>query len=569
MIARRPARAVLTTPWGQSLVEALLLVVVMGFLFLVTGLDEATVRQGLLLLGPVGALWFAFRLRRPQGGLRRRLMSEVRDGAALSTAVGLTLIVIASLNLTSLFPGREQTHAGAAFTQVLQSLDGFLLFFGTACAWMAFRIAALIWATWDRLRRKHLVWDLTNALLTVAMGVGFVFLLAGSLFYAQTYLIPEFAALSENSIARVLHGLVLSAPALVTALLLTVLCLPMLLPPFALFSYVVARHVTRRLQALAVGTRALRLGHLDTRIKVTSTDEVGQLQEDFNAMAEQLAANLREIQAERDRNAALLQERRELIASVSHELRTPVATAQSYLESTLSSADATLSPELRHDLEVVQHEVGRLHHLIDDLLALAQTEAGRLSLACAPVDACALVRQVVETMAPLAWNGGRVQVCAETPVDPVIALADTARLQQILVNLLHNAIRHTPPGGIVVADVYASGESTIVRVRDTGAGIAPIDLDRIWERFYRCETPNENGQAGSGLGLALVKELTEAMGGAVSVSSPAWARAAPSASRCPVFSWGLPPTRPPLSSPPRLSATTLRHICSPSATGLW
>ncbi|MHB1294143.1 MAG: sensor histidine kinase [Anaerolineae bacterium] len=518
MTIRRFASVFLATPWTQALVEALLVTVVLGFLFLVAGLDEKTVAQGLLITGPAAAFWHAFRLRRPDGRLRRRLALDLRDCAVLSILLSVTLVLIDSLNLSSILPGRAQVDA-SGMARVFQGRDWVFFPFFVGFSWMCSRTAALVWNWWDRLRRKHLVWDLTNALLTIAVAVAFVLILAGSLFYARFNLIPTQIGASEGTVTRFMHVLVLSTPALAVALLLTLGALAALLPAFALFSYVVARHVTRRLQSLASGTRALRSGRYDTRIEVTSEDEVGQLQEDFNAMADQLAANLREIRSERDRSSALLQERRELIASVSHELRTPVATVQSYLETTLSNTDPALTPDLRRDLEVVQQEVGRLHHLVDDLLALAQAEAGRLSLACAPVDACALVRQAAETMAPLAWTGGRVQVCAEMPEEPVTAWADATRVQQILVNLLHNAIRHTPPGGIVVADAYVLGESAVLRVRDTGEGIAPADLDRIWERFYRSESSQENGQVGAGLGLALVKELAEAMGGSVSVDS--------------------------------------------------
>jgi signal transduction histidine kinase len=122
-------------------------------------------------------------------------------------------------------------------------------------------------------------------------------------------------------------------------------------------------------------------------------------------------------------------------------------------------------------------------------------------------------------MAPLAWRSDRVEVVAELPSDLPRALADPERLKQVLINLLRNGVRHTPPGGIVALLVAAEAEHVRIGVRDTGTGIAPEDLPHVWERFYRGAEARVKDHRGAGLGLALVKELTEAMGGTVEVES--------------------------------------------------
>jgi signal transduction histidine kinase len=173
---------------------------------------------------------------------------------------------------------------------------------------------------------------------------------------------------------------------------------------------------------------------------------------------------------------------------------------------------------LQKDLQTVQDESVRLQGLIDDLFTLARAEAGGLALDLRPVDTTRVIRRRVETMAPLAWQSKRVAVSADIAAAVPAVMADEGRLAQILANLLHNAIRHTLPGGIVV--VAATGEEKMVRVdvRDTGEGISAQDLPLIWTRFYQSSsTQPYSGSAG--LGLALVKELTEAMGGAVGVKS--------------------------------------------------
>ena len=235
-------------------------------------------------------------------------------------------------------------------------------------------------------------------------------------------------------------------------------------------------------------------------------------------MADDLGRTLGELQAERDKVTSLLQSRRDLIANVSHELRTPVATIRGYLESTLDGRDEE-PPKLQHDLEVMEREVGQLQMLIEDLFTLSRAEVGELVLACEPVDVGAIVRRMVDTVAPLAWQSGRVEVVAQVPRDLPSALADERRLEQVLSNLLHNGVRHTPPGGIVAVIASAEQDAIRIEVRDTGEGIPSEDLPYVWERFYRGESARAEDSRGAGLGLALVKELTEAMGGAVEVES--------------------------------------------------
>jgi signal transduction histidine kinase len=233
-------------------------------------------------------------------------------------------------------------------------------------------------------------------------------------------------------------------------------------------------------------------------------------------MAADLERTLKDLQSERDRVTGLLEARRQLVAGVSHELRTPVATIRGYLESAIQPNGRRVPDDLRADLETMEREVVRLQNLIEDLFTLSRTEVGRLELRLESIDAGAIVCRLTETVAPLAWGQRRVQVVAEVTPDLPAARADTQRLEQIVSNLLGNAVRHTPPGGLVAAIVGAEPAQVRIDVRDTGEGIQPDDLPHIFERYYRGRSSE---QGGAGLGLALVKELTVAMGGAVEATS--------------------------------------------------
>jgi signal transduction histidine kinase len=171
---------------------------------------------------------------------------------------------------------------------------------------------------------------------------------------------------------------------------------------------------------------------------------------------------------------------------------------------------------VRERLEMMESEIQRLSGLIDDLFTLSQADVDNLPLTLAPLTLSPLIGQVVETFAPLAWNAGRVEVAANLSDGLPPVLADEHRLQQVLLNLLRNAVRHTPPGGIVAILAESERETVRIEIRDTGEGIDPDDLLHIWERFYRGKNATSES---AGLGLALVKELVEAMGGSVGVES--------------------------------------------------
>jgi len=282
-----------------------------------------------------------------------------------------------------------------------------------------------------------------------------------------------------------------------------------------LVAYLLSRRLVRRLEHLGKAAESLAAGDLSQRVDA-GADEVGQLAHRFNNMAADLERTLGDLRSERDRVAGLLDQRRQLVANASHELRTPVATVRGYLESALAQP-AELPVGLRADLETMERELARLQQLIDDLFALSQAAVGRLSMRLEPTDAGAVVKRLVETTAPLAWRQRQVQVLAEFEQDTPLARADAQRLEQVVSNLLGNAARHTPPGGLVAAAVSTEPAAVRLDVRDTGEGITADEVPHLFERFFRGHA--QNGQAGAGLGLALVKELTEAMGGSVEANS--------------------------------------------------
>jgi signal transduction histidine kinase len=476
----------------------------------VGAVSPVVLTNGLFFLCGTSGLWAVLRCRLPHGRWPRQFAWEVAMGLAVS------LVMAAGITLPAMALGWE----AAWHESSLASGDAFmlLLLLGIGPGYVVSRGGVRFWLAWDRLRRRRMLWAITHAHLTVVVLLILLVVGGGLLFSALSGGLaePQPADLAASLTERLLQTMF---PAIVLMFLLTAAALAALLPPSAIFSFLVARRTTRRIEDLAEAAEALSQGRYDTRVEPSGEDEVARLQSGFNTMAGELARTLGDLEAERDKVAALLQSRRELVAGVSHELRTPVTTVRATLESALDGQGEDLPAELRHDLEVVANEVLRLQRLIDDLFALSQAEAGGLHIDLRPVDAGPVVRRMVDALAPLAWASGRVEVVAELPAGLPPALADEARLEQILANLLRNAIRHTPPGGIVIAAGRAEPGAVLLEVRDTGEGIAQEDLPHIWERFYRGPQAPGRQRPGAGLGLALVKELAEAMGGSAGVES--------------------------------------------------
>jgi two-component system, OmpR family, phosphate regulon sensor histidine kinase PhoR len=221
------------------------------------------------------------------------------------------------------------------------------------------------------------------------------------------------------------------------------------------------------------------------------------------------------------------QSRRELIVNVSHELRTPIASIRGHVESLLMPEEerpTDVNPVAY--LEIVAQESERLSTLVDDLLALARADANELRLDIRPVPVGEVIEEVFQALAVLARRSRKVTLVQQVPEGLPLAYADRDRLAQVLLNLTRNAITYTPAGGIVsiqaLSGIFSMGDNaayvTIV-VTDTGIGIEARDLEHIFERFYRTDASRERSTGGFGLGLSIVRDLVEAMGGTVRAES--------------------------------------------------
>ncbi len=268
----------------------------------------------------------------------------------------------------------------------------------------------------------------------------------------------------------------------------------------------------RRVAATATRVTQLPLasGEVSLPERVPDADprtEVGQVGAAFNRMLGHVESAL----ARREASEARL---RSFAADASHELRTPLAAIRGYAELARRGPDV-LPPDIAHALGRVESESARMSMLVDELLLLAQLDAGR-PLATEPVDLTRLAIDV-SSDARVAAPGHRWQL--ELPDEPVMVRGDEQRLHQVLANLLSNAARHTPAGTAVTVAVSALGDTALVSVTDNGPGI-PAELQPdVFERFVRGDSSRSRAAGSSGLGLAIVQAVTAAHGGHAAVTS--------------------------------------------------
>ncbi|MBO9128472.1 HAMP domain-containing sensor histidine kinase [Bacillus sp. 165] len=242
-------------------------------------------------------------------------------------------------------------------------------------------------------------------------------------------------------------------------------------------------------------------GNFNERIAVTSNDEVGRLGMAFNDMAQALQKE--DIQ------------RKEFLANVSHELRTPLSYIKGYSEAILDGV-VKLEQQTKF-IMLINKEAGRMQRLVHDLLDLAQLEGALFPIKKHPTVFAQLIEDVLEAYEPVS---AEKSIMLQHELDPdIIANIDEDRIQQVLHNLLDNAIRYTPEGGVISIMLKQVGGKCILRISDTGVGIPKEHLDKLGERFYRVDKARSRQSGGTGLGLAIVKQIVEVHEGTIEFMS--------------------------------------------------
>jgi two-component system sensor histidine kinase BaeS len=266
-----------------------------------------------------------------------------------------------------------------------------------------------------------------------------------------------------------------------------------------LVSILLARQLIRPIRRLAAGANKLACGDYDTRINVTSQDELGELALDFNKLSETLKKNEKL--------------RQQWITDISHELRTPLAVLRGEIE---AMQDGIRLPDMER-LHSLHGEVLSLAKLVDDLYGLSLSDMGAQSYRMAPLEPGAVIEDVVNAFETRFGEKNISLTIIRSVKGPLTINGDGEALHQLFSNLAENAYRYTDTGGQCEIHIDAKGGRAIIEVRDSAPAVPADALPRLFERLYRVDTSRSRALGGSGLGLSICKNLVEAHGGEISV----------------------------------------------------
>lgn len=267
-------------------------------------------------------------------------------------------------------------------------------------------------------------------------------------------------------------------------------------------TWIMALVFSRPLIMMQKATKKIAIGELETRLDIHTKDEIGDLAAAINNLASDL---------QRFRDT-----RQEFFAHISHELRTPITYLEGYAK-VLKNRLYETEEEKEHYLDIIYQEGVRIQHLVDDLFELAKMEEGQISLSMERVDLKDVIKQAVRMVSLKAKEKGIELIVHPVASVPLIR-GDRMRMEQIVLNLLENAVRYTEDGRIEI-HLRSTPDSLLFSIEDTGIGIPEDELPYIFDRFYRVEKSRSRKTGGTGLGLSIVKKLVELQGGTIQVNS--------------------------------------------------
>jgi len=265
-------------------------------------------------------------------------------------------------------------------------------------------------------------------------------------------------------------------------------------------SIVISRKITRPIHDMALVTERIADGDYGQKVDFESNDEIGSLAHSLNEMTERLA------------EAQKL--KRELMANIAHELRTPLTSISGYME----GLEDGVVPANSETYQLVHREAARLSRLVADLQRLSRAESGQEELDVVELPSELFIERVAKKLRPM-FIEKDISLLLEIAPDMPPMLVDEDKTDQVLVNLLDNALNYTSPGGKVTLSARASGRMVQIEIADTGIGISAEDLPYIFERFYRAEKSRSRDRGGSGIGLTIAKKYVDSLGGDISVKS--------------------------------------------------
>ncbi|MDS0525821.1 cell wall metabolism sensor histidine kinase WalK [Clostridium sp. SHJSY1] len=282
-------------------------------------------------------------------------------------------------------------------------------------------------------------------------------------------------------------------------------------------SYFISMSIVKPIKEITDVSLEISKGNFSHEVPVNSSDEIGKLADTFNYMMVTLDKTMRDLENEKNKMSKLERLQRQFVANAAHELRTPLTSVRGYVEAILDGVIKSKEEEKRY-LSIILKETLRMHRLVNSLLDLSRIESGQIKINKKRLNISEVVNRTVMKLKPIVEDQDIVLVL-DIPEKLPMVWGDEDLIQQVIINYITNAVRFTSAGGSIEVKVEQDINEVYVHVIDTGIGISPENLTKVWGRFYKIDETRQLSKEGAGLGLSLVKEIIQLLGGRTWVES--------------------------------------------------
>lgn len=282
-------------------------------------------------------------------------------------------------------------------------------------------------------------------------------------------------------------------------------------------SYFISMSIAKPIKEITEISLEMSKGNFSKKAKVYSSDEIGKLTEAFNYMMVTLDKTMSDLEDEKNKMVTLEKMQRQFVANASHELRTPLTSVRGYVEAILDGVVNDKEQERKH-LRIILKETLRMHRLVNSLLDLSRIESGQIKINRKDLNISEVINSTVMKFKPIIEDQ-ELQLVVDIPKDLPIVIGDEDLIDQVITNYITNAVRFTSAGGSITVKAEQNKNEVYVHVIDTGIGISSEELTKVWGRFYKINESRQLSKEGAGLGLSLVKEIIELLGGRTWVES--------------------------------------------------
>lgn len=282
-------------------------------------------------------------------------------------------------------------------------------------------------------------------------------------------------------------------------------------------SYFFSMSIVKPINEMTKISLEMAKGNFSKKAKVYSSDEIGKLAETFNYMMGALDRTMHDLEEERNKMMKLEKLQRQFVANASHEIRTPLTSVRGYVEAILDGVINDKEQERKY-LNIILKETLRLYRLVNSLLNLSRVEAGQIKINKKDLNISEIIYRTTMKLKPIIEDQ-ELEIVVEVQKDIPVILGDEDLIEQVIINYITNAVRFTSEGGRITVKAEQNNNEVYIHVIDTGIGIPSEELNKIWGRFYKVNETRQLSKEGAGLGLSLVKEIVEILGGKVWVHS--------------------------------------------------